>query len=60
MSLQCRCRGTHLTSDNLVVEATRGTYTVRGQLPNFRGLSGIFTETATAVCSSPESLTGAR
>ena len=50
----------HLASDDLVVEATRGTYTMCGQLPGLCGLSGMFTKVATDVCDSREFLTSAR
>ena len=60
MSLKPRCRRAHLTSDTLLVEATRGTYTVRGQLPGVHGLGDMFTEAATAVHGSRKLPTSAR
>ena len=59
MCLWYKCQRGHLISDTILGEATSGTYTVCGQLPDVYGLGIMFTEAAAAVHDSSESLTSA-
>ena len=52
MSLQCKCHRENLTSDNMLVEATHGTYAVYWQLPGVCGLNDMFNEVAAALRDS--------
>ena len=52
MSLQCKLYRVHLTSDSSIVEATYGTYAVRGWLPNVSGRGDMLTVAAASVRDS--------